>query len=122
MNLNNIFELIDRLNENNIVDIQLYIIYHDENIIYNEYDNLDEFKKIIKDNNIKENELIYEFIIKYHNDKKYECIENINEFDDLEINYICIDEFDYNEFYNDVIIEIFNDDDEIDEIIKKLNC
>ena len=123
MKINNYFKLIYELNKNNIVNIDPFMIYYNENIIYDSSSNIKEFKDQLKENNIDENELYYEFIIYYYDDLDEinidEILKNnvIKEFEKINLkNYNIIDEFD-DENVIELIVEI---NDDVDEIIKNI--
>ena len=120
MNVENTLKLIDILNEYNIIDISLNMIYYNELNIFDE-NKLKELKEFIKDNNIDENDLYYEFVIndynKYNDDTINKFINNfiLKEFENIKLNeYYLIDYFydDINKFHQ-YIIEINIDDDKI---------
>ena len=127
MNIKNILKLIDILNEYNIINITLNMIYYNELNIFDENE-LKELKEFIKENNIDENDLYYEFVIndynKYDDDTINKFINNfiLKEFENIELyEYYLIDYFydDINKFHQ-YIIEINIDDDEINDIIKNI--
>ena len=127
MNVENTLKLIDILNEYNIIDISLNMIYYNELNIFDENE-LKELKEFIKENNIDENDLYYEFVIndynKYDDDTINKFSNNfiLKEFENIELyEYYLIDYFydDINKFHK-YIIEINIDDDEINDIIKNI--
>lgn len=122
MNVNKCLKLINELNENNIVDVILNYIIYDE-INYYDENEIDELYEFMNNNNIKLKENNYEFLYElYLFDYELNNEFIINEFDDLNINYNIID-YNYNNNKNkyDIIVEIFNiDDDEFNEIIKNI--
>ena len=127
MNLINSIKLISILNGYNIIDISLYIIYYDELNIFDE-NNINELKEFIKENNINENDLYYEFVIndynKYDDDTINKFINNfiLKEFENIELyEYYLIDYFydNINKFH-EYIIEINIDDNELNDIIKNI--
>jgi hypothetical protein len=117
--------LIDVLNENNIVDIELYYVFgHNEEYFYDDHD---ELKRHMKNNNIaiKENNYEYTFYYEIHNyffnnsTSLKELL--IDEFEDINLkNYNVADiEINNDSTYN-LIVEIFNITYELDEIIKNI--
>ena len=137
MNTNKSLKLIKMMNKYDIINITLNNIYYDELNIYDENE-INKLKQFIKTNNIKDNELIYEFIIYYddhdilkyydNHDKLNDNIINhylnnfnIKEFNNINLkSYNLIDYFKYNN-QHEFIIEIFNiNDNEFNDIINNI--